>query len=505
VGSVISTDLETTSTSTRIARNAGVVLVARGFNIVVRLITISLFASYLGKAGFGVYSYVVAFGEIFGVLSDFGVIRVGVREIARDRESAAEQFGNVLALKGLLSLLTVAIVVGLAWATDMDAGVRSAIAIYTGAVVLNYYANAFFVFYRAFERMEYEAVLIILERALYLIFAFVAVQWKLGLQGIFVGTLLSSAIKLMIAPILTHVKVIKLKLQLTAASFLAYFRESLPIGISMFISSVYLRVDVLILEYLRNSAEVGAFSGAYRIVDATMVLPVVIVTALFPVMSRKTVAGTEILQQFLSKSFKVLLVMALPISVPLFVWAEPLVAWILDRTFVESVYSLRLLSIVLVLSYPNFLFNYAMTSLGKQKVHTIVVALSLGLDVVGSFVMVPSLGYIGACLSTILAELFVFSLALFLLRRYADYRLPLAHIWKPLFAGALMAGVAYVGRDWSNFLGLVLLFALAAAVYAGALVLTGGVSLDEILTVKSILSDLGRQGFRPAPGRRPGT
>ncbi len=500
-GSATLTDPEATAATTRIARNAGVVLVARGFNIAVRLLTISLFASYLGKEGFGIYSYVVAFGEIFAVLADFGLIRVGVREIARDRESAAEQFGNVLAIKGLLSLLTIAVVLGLAWATDMEAGVRSAVAIYTAAVVLNYYANAFFVFYRAFERMEYESALIFIERGLYLLFAFLAVRWNLGLHGIFVANLLSSAVKLIVAPILTHFTLIKLKLRLTAGSFVRYFRESLPIGISMFIASVYLRVDVLILEYLRTNAEVGAFSGAYRIVDATMVLPVVIVTALFPVLSRKTVAGPQTLHRFLSKSFKVLLLMALPISVTLFAWAEPLVAWILDRTFVESVHSLRLLSVALVLSYPNFLFNYAMTSLGRQKIHTVVVALSLGLNIVGSLLMVPSLGYIGACLSTIAAELFVFLLALYLLRRYAGYRLPLAYVWKPLVAAALMAGVAYLGSGWSNVLGLVLLLPLAVAAYAGGLLLLGGVGADEITALRGILSELGKLRIHLMPGR----
>lgn len=500
--SVTLADPRMESSSTRIARNASVVLVARGFNIVVRLITISLFASYLGKEGFGVYSYVVAFGEIFAVLADFGVIRVGVREIARDRESAAEQFGNVLALKGLLSLLTIAIVLALTRAADMDVGVRAAIAIYTAAVVVNYYANAFFVFYQAFERMEYEAALILIERALYLLFAFLAVRWNLGLQGIFVGVLLSSAVKLVVAPILTHLTLIKLRLRLTVSSFVRYFRESLPIGISMFIASVYLRVDVLILEYLRSSAEVGAFSGAYRIVDATMVLPVVIVSALFPVLSRQTQAGPELLQRFLSKSFKVLLLIAMPISALLFVWAEPLVAWILDRTFVESVHSLRLLAIIVILSYPNFLFSYAMTSLGKQKVHMAVVALSLGLNVMGSFLLVPSLGYIGACLSTIAAESFVFAMAFFLLRRYAGYRLPSAYLWKPLVSAVPAAGVAYLGTGGAGALALFLLFPLAVAVYVGGIVLLGAVSADEVHAAKSILLELRELRHRLLPDRR---
>lgn len=482
-------------TSTRIARNAGAVLVARGMSIVVRLLTISLFATYLGKEGFGVYSYIVALGEILAVLSDFGLIPIGVREIARDKSTAAEQFGNILALKGLLSVVTVVILVGLTWTVDMDAWMSGAVAIYTVGVVLNYYANSFFVFYRAFERMEYESVLIILERVLYLVFAIVAVQWDLGLYGVFWGNLLSSAVKLVVAPILTHLKVVKLKLRVSKASFVRYFLESLPIGVGMFLSSVYLRVDILILEYLRGSAEVGGFSGAYRIVDAMLVLPVVIVSALFPVLSRRAVASEAALHSFLDKAFKVLLLLAFPLAMVLGAWAELWVTWILDKSFVESIASLRLLAIVLVLSYPNFLFNHVMTALGKQKAYTITVALGLILNAAVAMLLVPSMGYIGACVATIVAESFVFLVAMVLLRRYAHYTLAPAGIWKPLLAAATMVAIALVGRSWQPVMQASLL-PLAAVSYAAGILLLGALTADERSLVRSVLSGLLRPHAR---------
>jgi O-antigen/teichoic acid export membrane protein len=119
--------------------------------------------------------------------------------------------------------------------------------------------------------------------------------------------------------------------------------------------------------------------------------------------------------------------------------------------------------------------------------------------------MVPSLGYVGACLSTIVAELFVFALALYFLGRYADYRLPAAYLWKPLIAAGLMAGVAYLGRGWPTLLGSVLLFPLAGAAYGIGLVLLGGVSADEIAAVRGILSDLGKLRFGLVRGRGQGT
>lgn len=478
-------------TSSRIARNAGVVLIARGLSIVVRLLTISLIASYLGKAGFGVFSYVVSVGEIFAVLSDFGVIRVGVREIARDRESAAEQFGNVLVLKGLLALLTIGAVLAVTWGTGMEPSIRSGVAIYTLAVVVNYYANSFFVFYRAFERMEYESILIILERSLYLLFAFVAVRLDQGLYGVFVANLLASAIKLAVAPIITHFGLVKLSLRVRFCSVWRYLKESIPIGFSMFLASVYLRVDVLILEHLRDSAEVGVFSGAYRIVDAAMLLPVVLVSALFPVLSRRAEASTEVFHRFVTRSFKLLLLVALPIAVVMVVWAEPIVGWVLDRSFTESIHALRLLAVVLVLSYLNFLFNYVMTAIGKQTAYAFVVALSLALNAAVAYLLIPSAGYVGACLATVAAEATSFALAVILLNRYANYTLTVDQVWKPLAAALLMGGIAFLGSSWNPVWSLVLIAPLAGAGYMAVLILMRVLSEDEVhglrLTVAQLL------------------
>ncbi len=490
------TESDTLSGSARIARNAGVVLIARGLAIVVRLVTVSLLASYLGKAGFGVYSYVVALGEIFAVLSDFGVIRVGVREIARDRENAAEQFGNVLALKGLLSLGTLAVSLAVGWVAGMDSALWRGLGIYTAAVVVNYFANSFFVFYRAFERMEYESILIILERILYLVFAYAAIRWDMGLHGVFVANLVSSLIKLVVAPAITHFRLVRLSFRIRATSFRRYFRESIPIGVSMFLASVYLRVDVLILEQLRDSAEVGAFSGAYRIVDAAMLLPVVLVSALFPVLSRRATSSSSEFHDFVAQSFRLLLLVALPIAIVLSIWAEPIVGWVLDRSFGESVHSLRLLAVVLVLSYLNFLFNSVMTAIGKQTAYTVVVAVSLAMNVGVAYLLIPSMGYVGACLATVAAEVTSFVLASVLLKRYAHYSLSLTQVWKPLAAALVMVAIAYLGSSWSSVWSLVLIAPLAGLAYLAGLFLLGVLGVEEVHSLRLSLSQMIRPRSR---------
>jgi O-antigen/teichoic acid export membrane protein len=117
------------------------------------------------------------------------------------------------------------------------------------------------------------------------------------------------------------------------------------------------------------------------------------------------------------------------------------------------------------------------------------VALSLALNVMVAMLLVPPMGYVGACVATILAESFVFGVGLVLLKRYAHYTLAPAGIWKPLLAASTMVGIAYVGRSWDPVVQLVLL-PLAVVSYAAGLVLLGELTANELSTVRSTLSGM---------------
>lgn len=77
----------------------------------------------LGASDFGQYSGVIAFVATFAFISDLGLGPYSVREIARLRDrpdgqaQVAQLYGNVLRLRLLLSLITVALVTAAAWLT----------------------------------------------------------------------------------------------------------------------------------------------------------------------------------------------------------------------------------------------------------------------------------------------------------------------------------------------------------------------------------------------------
>ena len=85
------------------ARNSGWVFIGRGAERLIRIVVVVVLARILGVRGFGVYSFVFAFAEVFAIFTDVGLQTVLVREIARDRDSAPRLLGSALVLKAVMA------------------------------------------------------------------------------------------------------------------------------------------------------------------------------------------------------------------------------------------------------------------------------------------------------------------------------------------------------------------------------------------------------------------
>jgi O-antigen/teichoic acid export membrane protein len=401
----------------RVARNTAAILVARVSSLSARLIVTMITARYLGKALFGDYSYVAALVGSFELLSDFGLNQIAIREIARRREKADDYFGSVLMLKGSMMLLTLAVLVVAANSAPGDAHVRQSIYLYGASVVLNHFVNTSFVLFRAFERMQYEAVLVFVERALYVLLTVWVISQGAGFVSLFWVNMVSVTIKLALGAWIIASRFTLPKIRLDWTMYKQYLRESLPVGISQVVNSLILRIDVILLGLLTTSEVVGAFSGPYRIVDTAGLVSVILVTALFPVMARRARVSRDALRDLLQSAIKALLLLAVPASIGLSLLARPALQFVLGGEFTESRTVLQVLALVLVPVYLNRLFDYAFISINRQVAYARITAVALLLNIVLDVALIPALGYWGACVGTMSAEVLRLALCLWLISR----------------------------------------------------------------------------------------
>lgn len=188
-----------------------------------------------------------------------------------------------------------------------------------------------------------------------------------------------------------------------------YVKETLPVGAILLIQGVSLRIDIVLLAAFRSSEEVGYFTGPYRMVDAVAMLSIVLVTALFPVMARQA-GKDEQINRTVRKAIKLLLAVAIPISLGLIVLASSVLRLFLGSDFSPAAPVLQLLAIVIAPIFVNHLLAFAFISVNRQADYAVISGIALVINIVLDLILIPLIGYWGACIGTLCGEGFRFTI-----------------------------------------------------------------------------------------------
>lgn len=446
-----------------------------------------LLARYLGKSLFGDYNYITALVGSFEVLSDLGLNQIAVREIAIQRDKADEYFGSVLMLKVFLMLLTLGVLIIVAETTPSSTYVRKGLYLYGLSVVLNFLANTYFVLYRAFEQMHYEALLVLLARSTHVLLLVILVWRQASFTHLFWANIAAVLIKLVVGGWLTVTRFTLPKIRFSWDLYKHYLKETLPVGIGQIINSMSVRLDIVLLGWLTVSESVGVFSGPYRVVDAVGLLSVVFVTALFPTMARRADVSRDQLRQLVRSAAKIMLLVAVPAGIGLTVLARPALTLVLGSEFADAERVLQVLTPIIVPIYLNRLFNFAFISIKRQSEYAYISGTTLILNILLDLILIPQIGYWGACVGAVSAEVVRLILCVWRIQHQIG-SLGLGEILKRIVLPNLALAVVLLTLVSWSWIAAAL---VGAAVYLALVLLVGSLDQDEKGALGQVLNKAG--------------
>ena len=109
-------------------------------------------------AGYGVYAFAFSFAEVYGVISDFGMSNLIIRDTSRDKRYLARYVGNILVVETVLSLIAFGFLFVLVGAMNLPQ--EKAVIVYIAVIsyVLTALAQIVRATFKVHEKMEYDAV-----------------------------------------------------------------------------------------------------------------------------------------------------------------------------------------------------------------------------------------------------------------------------------------------------------------------------------------------------------
>lgn len=447
-----------------------------------------LLTSYLGPYRYGQFQFVLSYVTLFGVVIDFGIQQYIIKKISEDRTQAKKYFHNFLAVEIVLAALVYGVMVGVAYYNNYEPVVIKAIMLAGLGAAVHGLTYPFLAVVTSFYDLKKVALLNFLASMINVGMIFLTISIGGGIvmltsQQVIYATLAIIIYYYLIQKHIGKPQIIRGILSADRSLIKLMLKAALPFALLVGFSTVYNRIDVVLITKILDYTQTGLYSAAYKFFDLLAFFPAVVSHALYPLfatlmMQNKLAEIKETLEKYL----RFMAAVALPIGVGGSLLAKPIIG-ILSPDYAAAAPVLA----VLVWA-PAILFMYivvnALVISQLTKWAMIVTGANVVLNLVGNIILLPRVGIIGAAVMTIASELIQGAFYFYFVRkRITDFRF-FSLIWKPIIASGVM-GVAVF---YTRFLPLVIVVGIGGIVYALTLLAMRFFHKDDIGYIKTLFS-----------------
>jgi O-antigen/teichoic acid export membrane protein len=453
----------------RVAWNTAAQGIGKAAVLGIGLASVVVTTRYLGASDYGKVALAFAFMQMLGVLADVGLLTVVVREISRDPDATDRLVGNALVLRLALSLVTLVLAALVSLVLPWDTEVRVAVLIAGVPFVLGLVNSALIAVFQARLRMDRAAVADVVGRAASFAALVVVVVADLGFYAVVGTAAVGAAITLAVTWTLVH-REASPRPRAERRVWRSLIVTALPVGAALAVSEVYFRLDTLLVSAFRDYDEVGLYSLSYRIVELIAILPAIVMTSVFPLLSRYLQERRDLAERTVDAAGDLFVAIGVPIAAGGLVVAPELVRVLGGDDFAGAADPLRLLLFAVALAFVSGLFGHALIAGGHQASALRLGLAALGFNLAFNLVAIPAWGIEGAAAVAVASEVILVVGGFVLVRRRLGLRPRFALMWRVLVAAAVMGGVLGLVDEWP----LAALLALGVALYAAALWALGG-------------------------------
>jgi O-antigen/teichoic acid export membrane protein len=447
-----------------IAKNSIFLAGSSALNLVLAFFYAVYTARYLGAEGYGTIAFALSLCAIFGVLMDSGLSQLAVREISRNKDLSDKYFFDIMEVKSILvfvTLLLIAVLMNVIRPDNSDSvRVVYIIALSTSLASFN---GVFGSVFQSHEKMEYSSIGGVPSGIIMLLGALLAINQRFSVVGFAFIYLLANTVAIAYSFVIFSTKFFKTRTRINIDTWKALLIDAMPFGFTGLFVSLYYWIASVMLSYMKGNEVVGWYNAAYRLILILLILPQILTTSLFPAMSKFYITSSDKFRFIQLKSFKYMVVLALPIGVGTTILADKIILTIFGPAFSNSAMALRILIWSSVFIFIGSSFSRLLMTSNRQMVVAKITAVCAIENILLNLVVIPRFSYTGAAFTTVIVELtsLIFCVLVTSRMGYAISRADISLTMKVIFASGLMGiFVIYLSQ-----LNLFLLIFAAAVFY----------------------------------------
>ncbi|HPA45370.1 MAG TPA: flippase [bacterium] len=413
-------------------------IIARGAG----LIRYVFLVTFLSNEAFGILKLATDIGGVARAFMDGGLDQLVSRDGARRPDQLARFFWTACFLKILLAILFFAVAPFLLLRFMTPSSVWVAM-IYSGFVVALSLAGIARSAFTALERMEYIFYTNTPSRIIGLGVTFVCllVGAPLGIVASAMGSENVLWLVLLMVYMVRLVSLARPRIDLREAGWM--MSESWPMALYGFFTTLYLRLDTLMLKWLLPQGtaleNIGIYGKAQYPVEGLSLLLTGYIIAVFPVFSRLQVEDRQAFASLFRRSTVLLMGITIPVSIMMAGWADGWLSLFPNKAE-GSVPILAILAMTLNFSLLNVFIITAFTACDRQRWLVLFTCLTVAVSFISNYVMIPILGNLGAAFASLGSQVFLFAVMLTILWTEVGIAPPVGR-WLGLLVSGNLAGL----------------------------------------------------------------
>ena len=463
------------TTSKRITSNSLILMTAELSARLMRLVLVICAARMLGALDYGKFSFALAFNSLFLILMDWGVHQLAVREIARKPDMVQKYIGNALILKITSIILTVLLIFTIISVSGKSYDVVLVVFLLSLSFSLNSFSELFKSVFQAFEEMKYDAYSTWIGNLLTTILGVLILIFSKNIIHLSFAYLIASLLNFFYCYFVITEKFTKIRMKIDLELMKFMFREGFPFGILFFFAMLYTYIDTVMLSFMKGDEVVGWYNAAYRLVFAVLFIPRATMKAVFPALSRYYKTSMKSFNDLFQMSFKIMLILGLPLSFAITLFADKIILLIYDQQYLNSIKALQILIWSSGLVFVTTVLTHTTRSADRQKFTAKIVAIGAFVNVVLNLILIHFFSYIGAAVATIVTQLFTLIAHLVYVSKSLQ-KIPISKLFfKMVIVNVIIGLVVLFIKDFNWILAV---FA-GIAVYVPMLIVTKYFSKNE--------------------------
>lgn len=390
------------------------------------IVTVKFVAIGLTQELAGIYNSSYGYLQLFGILADFGLYAVAVREVAK-AENREHTLGALLVLRTFIMLVSLGSAVILVWilpqwhGTALPMGVLLASLVPGFTLLAGIIRTIFQVEYRMRPVFVAEVAQRIVSTVLIAGIVFFGVRNSSDPSTLNFMLLAGGigALVLLIVSFVIGNRILPIRPHFDRVLIAELFRKAAPFGLAYLCLAFYRQFDLTMIALLRDDFELqnALYGFVLRMSDMGFLLPTFLLNSTLPILSERDAKGEDT-RTILGNTLLIILIIGSISALFSALWARPLMHLLTTEAYLSTATTPGSDTALQLIAGPLFLNGIILYSfyvlLARNVWQRLVITLAVGavVSVLFNAALIPASGFVGAITTSNLVHILLASLLL---------------------------------------------------------------------------------------------